>query len=270
MIDTDCHIHTSFSGDCNSDISDIIATARTKQMKVICFTDHMEVGQYEINEETNEKVNHFIFDVDEYLSCIAQYGNGQLMCLGGIELGFGHKQQFSAELIRNLKKFDFVLGASHFVNGLAISSEAYWNFYKGDGVRQYFISVLDNLERFDFIDAYAHLDAIARYGNRSDVYTEQRVLIQKILNVIIQREVALEINTSGYKYGLSNTHPSFDILRTYYDLGGRMITIGSDAHHPIDIAGRYKELEKALFQIGFTEYVVFKNRKPIWKKISYD
>ena len=40
----------------------------------------------------------------------------------------------------------------------------------------------------------------------------------------------IELNTGGFKYGLGHPNPCEDIIKRYKELGGEIITLGSDAH----------------------------------------
>ena len=88
-------------------------------------------------------------------------------------------------------------------------------------------------------------------------------MITPILQELIRRNKCLEVNTAGLKYGLGHPNPEEDVLRRYRELGGRRITIGSDAHKPEHIAWEFQKTEKILLNLGFTHYTVFQNRIPL-------
>ena len=69
------------------------------------------------------------------------------------------------------------------------------------------------------------------------------------------------LNTAGYKYGFLQPHPALAILRRYYALGGRLLTIGADAHRPEHIAFAFDRTEAALRSVGFTGYCIFESRR---------
>ena len=136
-------------------------------------------------------------------------------------------------------------------------------------LREYFALVRNMIEACD-IDVVCHLTCplryiILKYGRTVDtaLFYPQ---IEDILKLIIKKELALEINTSGFSRNgnaKSILMPSEDIIRMYFDLGGRKITLGSDAHSPERVANRFDDAAEILKRIGFKSYYYFKNRKAI-------
>ena len=103
-----------------------------------------------------------------------------------------------------------------------------------------------------------------RYGpNRNREYTYRRYAdhIDPILHRLIDRGKCLELNTGGLKYGLGEPNPCREVLKRYHDLGGELITIGSDAHAPEHIAYDFATAETILKETGFRYYTVFRERK---------
>ena len=86
--------------------------------------------------------------------------------------------------------------------------------------------------------------------------------IDSILKKIINKGKALEINTAGLKYGLGFAHPKKEILERYRELGGELITIGSDAHIAGHLAYDFEIVCEQLKNLGYKYYHIYKNRKP--------
>ena len=132
-----------------------------------------------------------------------------------------------------------------------------------DGIKKYFETTLENISIFSDFDTLGHLDYIVRYAPDTSEYIPEDYfdIIDEILKIIINKNIALEVNTSALKttYGIINPHP--DILRRYRGLGGELITIGSDAHEPRYLAFGFDILTNLLTDIGFSSYVTFKNRQ---------
>ena len=87
-------------------------------------------------------------------------------------------------------------------------------------------------------------------------------IIDAILERIIKLDKALEINTAAFRKGMGAPNPAPSIIKRYHELGGKLITIGADAHEPSDIAADFNRLPDLLKDCGFNEFVVYKNRKP--------
>lgn len=139
-----------------------------------------------------------------------------------------------------------------------------------EGYRIYFENLKKTVENFDNCDVYGHLDFVVRYGNFKNKvlrYEDYKDIIDEILTIIISKGKGIELNTSGLRYKLNSMHPSREILKRYYELGGRIITVGSDAHVAKDLCADFDEAIKELKEIGFKEITTFKNRKPSFIKI---
>jgi histidinol-phosphatase (PHP family) len=88
-----------------------------------------------------------------------------------------------------------------------------------------------------------------------------------ILKAVIQKGKGIEVNTAGYAYNLNSPHPGFDILKRYKELGGTILTLGSDAHTPQIIGGKFPFVLQKLVSLGFEHITYFEKRKPIFIKI---
>ena len=112
-----------------------------------------------------------------------------------------------------------------------------------------------------------HLDYLIRYippycGNKDYVFKEYREVIDEIFKLLIVKNKALEINTAGLIKGLPCFHPKLEVLKRYFELGGELITIGSDGHSPDKIATEFAKTEELLKSINVPGYYVYKNRNP--------
>ena len=161
--------------------------------------------------------------------------------------------------------FDFAIASSHLVGDLDPYQNAYWeNKTEQEAMNMYFQSILDNIKAFTDFDVYGHIDYAIRYApnkNKKFSYLDYKDIIDEVLKRIIYIGKGIEVNTSGYKYGLGVPHPHTDILRRYKELGGELITIGSDGHKPDHLAYDFNVIEEHLLSIGYKYYTVFKNRK---------
>ena len=87
------------------------------------------------------------------------------------------------------------------------------------------------------------------------------------MKTLIEKGKGIEINTSGYRYGLGHTHPQFELVKRYKELGGEIITVGSDAHVPEDISKDFDKAYKMLEEAGFKYLTLFTDKKPEFVKI---
>ena len=258
----DTHIHTWFSGDCDTDPEAMILACKEKGLQGICITDHHD-DDYMNNSE------RFLLDFDRYMPYIQALSHkyeGTFSICVGVEVGLQPQLREKLKALTKKYPFDFIVGSSHMVNGIDPFDKSY--FYgktEDEAYEEYFRSIYENVAALDEFDVYGHLDFVVRYGpNTNQYYSYQKYadIIDEGLRVLIQKGKGIEINTSGFKYRLGHPHPTEDIIRRYRELGGEIITIGSDAHIPDHVAYDFHKVPEILKNAGFRYYTVFKERRP--------
>lgn len=257
-------------------------------LEEICFTDHVDYGIKKDWEEGNiewrggDGVNYddsqkdplANVDYPAYFEKIGRmkekYGE-RIRIRQGLEFGI---QTITISRYEKLwerygGKLDFVLLSMHQIN-----NKEFWNqeFQKGKSQKEYneeyYEEILRVIKRFRHYSVLAHLDLIVRY-DREGVYPFSRVkdIIDEILRTAIADGKGIELNTSSWHYGLSDTQPSKEILRLYRDLGGRILTIGSDAHTTKFLGDHIKEAQQILKETGFTEICTFEGMEPVFHRL---
>lgn len=266
----DQHMHSTFSGDAKDSMETMIKSAIDKGLTRICFTEHQDlVFPYIPGEE-----GMFDLNTDSYLYEIigmrSKY-EGQIKIGFGVELGMQLEAVRENAIYAKSHEFDMIIASQHIVDGL---DPYYPQYYEGKTEEEayglYFTRIYENMLRFSNFDVLGHLDYIVRYGaNKDDNYKYEiyKDTIDKILRFLIDNEKALEINTAGLRKGTKDLHPTRDILKAYHDMGGELITIGSDAHCGSDIASDFDKAEEALKECGFKYYCIYENRIAEFKKI---
>ncbi len=155
---------------------------------------------------------------------------------------------------------------------MAMDSGFFEGYTRKEAYLRYFEEVLQNIKLYDNeFDVYGHLDYVVRYGGYAEKridYQEFREILDEILIQLIKKDKGIEINTSGIRYGLGNPHPNIDIVKRYKELGGKIITIGSDAHKVEDFAKDFDIAYDLLKEAGFDEIAIFHHRKPDFIKIK--
>ena len=272
MITIDTHLHTSFSSDSETPMEEMILQGIRLGMKTLCFTEHFD-PDYPDNPEGLD----FLVDFDSYygtfLSLKEKY-NSRIELLHGIEVGV--QSQLGPELDSFYQKygsrFDFIINSCHIVDGMDPYDGIYFQqFPVKDGLRHYFESILTNLKIFPHFQSAGHLDYISRYipGAAPDfIYNEYQDILDEILLYLIENDKALEINTAGWKSGLTWPNPHIDILKRYRELGGTLITIGSDAHKPEHMAYDFGKLPELLRSVGFESCVIYRKQQAFCIPIS--
>lgn len=263
----DTHMHSQFSGDSSSPLDSMINASIERGLAGICFTDHLDI-------DYPDDPDLFLLDLPNYYASVMANQKmyaGRLPVLFGIELGLQPHLAALHQDILSQYPFDFVIGSSHVVHGM----DPYFpKFYEGRdekaAYREYFESILENLDAFHDFDVYGHIDYVVRYGptkNENYDWTEYEEIINEILKKLIQLGKGIEINTGGFKYGLGHPNPTEDIIRRYKELGGEIITLGADAHSTEHVGFDFEKLPHILKNAGFEYYTVFRQRKPEFLKL---
>ncbi len=268
----DMHLHSTFSADAKATPEEQIRQAIAFGLDGMCFTDHCDYDYPDNPDGTPAK--NWVLDIPPYLEkireCKYQYiGEVEICC--GIELGLQpHLAGDLNTLLRNTP-FDFVIGSSHLAHGRDVYFSQYFEGRsEREAYEEYFTSILENLEVFEDFDVYGHLDYVVRYGpNRNENYSYAAYadLLDEILKKLIWLGKGLELNTAGFKYGLGHPHPTEDVLRRYRELGGEIITTGSDAHEAKHLAFEFDKAAAILKDCGFEYYTVFRDRNPAFVRL---
>ncbi|GKX29142.1 phosphoesterase [Vallitalea longa] len=234
----------------------------------LCFTDHYDYDYPSTPE--------LAFDIDlpnyhkSFLQLKAKYKN-QIKLLFGIEVGLQpHIYDITKQTIDSYP-FDFVIASTHVVDRLDPYFGSYYeNKTKKEAYSRYLEDIYHNVTHYDDYNVYGHLDYIIRYGHYDDkklYYHDHKEVIDKILSRIIETGHGIELNTSGYRKNFNEPHPNIDIIKRYRQLGGEIITIGSDAHYPEHLAYNFDIAYEVLHDCGFKYFTVFEKRKPDYIKI---
>ena len=286
MIKTDHHMHTDASLDSSSSIEDMIKQAIKIGLTEICITDHTDfaliddVNNWGLNDKQKSwvkplangktcEITKIEFDqyIDNYKRLAALYKN-KITVLMGTEIGLCNAS-YNAIITHAAKyPFDFIIASQHSAAkyDICLNREAYFlNRCKGDAYASHLEEVIRNIRTFDCFDVLGHLDYIIRYAPFKDrdmhvhKFDDQ---LRLLLRTLVEKGKGIEINTSGFRYGLGRAHPSIEILQLFRKLGGEIITIGSDAHKPEDIGSHFTKAKEILHAAGFKAYTKFAQRKP--------
>jgi histidinol-phosphatase (PHP family) len=262
----DYHFHTNFSGDSETPVREQLDQAIQLGMKSLCVTDHHD---YDVDSPID-----FTLDLDRYFEAMLglreEYKN-RLDLRIGIELGLQtHLEEYFKDLVSSYP-LDFVIGSTHFVNGKDVS---YSEFFQGrtekEAYLHYFQVTLDNVKSVSTYDVAGHLDYIVRYGpNKASFYRYHTYqdIIDEILKAIIEKGKGIECNTAGFRRGIHQSNPGQEVLKRYKELGGEIITIGSDAHISKDLGADFIKAKELLRLVGFDYYTEFKERRPEFKPL---
>ena len=285
----DYHLHSEFSDDSRERMENQIRRAIELGLDEMCFTDHVDYGIKKDWREGNiewrggDAMSSGTDEMDplanvnypEYFAKIDRMREtfkGRIVIRKGLEFGI---QTITVPQYQKLyetwkDQLDFVLLSMHQVNNLEFWTQ---DFQRGKTQQEYneeyYREIYEVMKIFKDYSVLAHLDLIVRY-DKEGVYPFEKVkdMIAEILKLAIEDGKGIELNTSSWKYGLKDTQPSRAILKLYKDLGGKIITAGSDAHVTKQLADHLDEGYRILKEeIGFTEICTFDHMKPVFHSL---
>ncbi len=257
---TDMHTHTAFSADGVDGAKKMLAAAREKGVGFYGISDHIEFDQDLLRMPKAEALSYLSFDEEEYFHALRHLQEdyeGVMNVAVGAEFGYTQKEKVQGryELICKKYRPDFIINSVHGGDGLDFAFQAFTEDKK-EVYGAYLALVRKSLDAPYPYDIVGHIGYIARYVPFADKsFRGFEKEIDDILKTIIQKDKILEVNTKTK--GLEQkTLPSEDILKRYFELGGRKVSYGSDAHNTERIAEGRERAVEALKEIGFTYLTV--------------
>lgn len=263
----DMHTHTEYSHDSTQSLDGLCAAELAAGVAGVAVTDHSD-GLY---SHENGDFERLIRSNRCCREAAARWA-GRLEILSGVEIGEELWSPENAAVVRSLADWDVVLASNHCLRmengeylGLGPQDYTVWPQEKLEYFMQRYLEhLILTAERLDY-DILTHIDIPLRYITGRDgriLQQERRAdLVDELLRTVICRGKTLEVNTSGLA-GSWRTMPETDTLRRYYELGGRRISLGSDAHTAANAAAGLRQTAELLRSIGFTGQTVYRRRQP--------
>lgn len=261
MYKVDYHHHSRFSFDGKDCIEDICKVAVEKNLSEICFTEHFDVDPKDVSFGFLDYKKYH----DTVEQCKIKYGN-KLKIRCGLEIGEPHLKAYVNDLKQELAKMklDFIIGSVHNLNSvklrLTMPGKNVKEFYQ-----DYFQEIMEMVKTAD-IDVIGHLDLMKRYAfNEYSNYDfiDFEEIIRVILQTAIERNIGIEINTSGLRNSVKEIYPKKEIVKLYRELGGEIVTIGSDSHSCKDTFSGCEVGYEMLTELGYKYIYTFEERKSI-------
>ena len=259
----DFHMHSCLSFDSEASPEAMAKAAIQNGLREICFTDH-----YDHNSNPNLPAK--IFMVEQYRQLYDGFYVPGIAVRKGVEFGLTRWNAPHLKALAALYPFDFVLGSVHFVDGVDPYEPRYW---KNRTVHEAFHAYLEEVYQcvllHDGFDVLGHLTYVCKsvYNpSRGPVPMEDhRELVDEILKLLADKGKGMEVNTSGMDRA-GTFLPGAEYLRRFKELGGNIVTIGSDAHDPIRV-GQYAPQVVQMLKEIFGHVCTFQNRQPIFYKL---
>lgn len=259
----DFHMHTDVSYDGRATAAQMLKAAEEAGLREICFTDHLDYDPLKPD-------NKLTFDTSSYRAAYDSLSHPFVKIRRGMEFGMlsDNMEVLKADLARF--DFDFVLGSVHFVDGFDIYLKDFWKHVTIDYAETRFLEqTLECVQNHDDFDVLGHLTYITKTRanpvKRPVVYEQYRELVDEILSVLAYKGKGIEVNTSGIN--IAGVYlPSSDYLRRFKELGGEIVTVGSDAHDTSRVGQLCREACDIVQEI-FGHVCTFADRKPVFHKV---
>ena len=280
----DCHTHTQFSVDSEADIGLCVKRAAELGLAAYAITDHCECNgwygeeHYSDDEKKLRESFDYAADFEKSVSAVTalkeKYAE-KLNLLCGVELGQILHDTDAAKIVNADKRVDFIIGSVHQVLG---EQDFYFIDYEKltmdeiyDLLERYFREVYE-LSRTDLFDVVGHITYCLRYmkqrnGIEADISRYDDIIAETFRN-LAQNGKGIEINTSGLRQGFGDCFPNLKYVKLFRDMGGEIITIGSDSHTVEDIAANSADGTGIARAAGFTRAAYFRKRKPYFTDIT--
>lgn len=273
----DCHTHTEISPDSDAKLSDMLASAQNAGLAAYAVTDHIELcrwypqGYYKSKPRNEEDFYDYAqrwersMEQNSLAKCLCPAGM-HFVC--GIELGEPDADFGLAESLYKDKRLDFTIASLHELQG---KLDFYFLDYARENVEalleRYFHDLLA-IAKHGWYDVLGHITYPLRYiegdaGIPVDM-AKYRDCIAEIFKVAIAEGKGIELNTSGYRQTYGKPFPDAELLRLYKDLGGKILSLGSDAHKPADVAGGIAEGAVLAQACGFDKVCFFDRHEPMF------
>ena len=259
----DSHTHSKNSSDAFDSVHDICSSALHKGLLGICITDHFDcnaigtLGDYNTIRQSYE-------DVLKAREAFA----GKLTISRGIELGQPLENEAAAKEVLSIGSYDFILGSMHNNPG---EEDFYLMDYSEpkvvirDLLNRYFVELKNHVSS-GYFDVLGHLTYPIRHiwgKHRIPVRLEEyQEGIDEVLRTLALTGKGMEINTSSIRQGMGFTMPTVQIVKRFRELGGEIITTGSDAHRQQDVGGALDMGMEVAKEAGFKYIAFFRERKP--------
>ncbi len=267
----DYHVHSVVSFDAQAKMEECARAAAEKGLEEICFTEHYDEDYPYDDGQSGCDFELYHEEIER-----ARQSVPQLAVKAGIEIGLMPSILGVAAAFVKSYPFDFVIASQHVIEG---KDPWYGDFFTGRTVREsqriYLEETYRNISRFDDFDVIGHIGYPDKYLKVQTVELEDPIpftyedfpqLIDAILLSAITRGKGIEVNTSYYPV-LGNPVPHPSILRRYAQLGGEIVTMGSDAHQAKEVGQHFEEAIELLKECGLNYVCTFEGRKPVFHRL---
>lgn len=262
----DCHIHSRFSADSVMNATEACKKAVQAGLSGIAFTDHLDIDYPETDVFNKIDFEHYCRFMDD----LKEKEKDRLKVLKGIEIGIQPNVIDESSKIVRSHDFDYVLASIHILDGIDPYKKVYYESKtKIEAYEKYLREILFMVRNFNDFDNVGHFEYIIRnacYDDRTMKYDDHIGVFDEIFKALINKGKGFEINTGSFrdKPGIVTAGYDIAVLKRYKELGGEIVSLGSDAHNTEYIGYKFGFFKDLLLEAGFRYETYFEKRKPVY------
>lgn len=261
----DYHTHTCYSEDSEAPVDAMIMAAIDNGVSELAITDHYDPDYPDPNFE-------FIPDFPEYHKMLLEKQEeyrDRIKIVKGIEIGLQRGDTLDkCREVAETFPYDFIIGSFHCFDGYDLYTADYSVMNEKEVLPNFYRCMYDCLKAYKDYDIVGHFNVIDRYVPFELDYKDSMDICEAVIKMMVEDGKGMEINTSSFRYGMGDrTHAASEFLAMYREMGGEMVTIGSDAHKPSDMAADWDRAADILRSHGFRYLATYENRKPKMVKL---
>ncbi|MDM8536791.1 histidinol-phosphatase [Desulfobacterales bacterium HSG17] len=254
----DYHTHTALCNHARGTPLDYIHAAMEKGLSQICFLDHLTFAEDFRNSMQPAEVPLYFHMIQELKHAFT----GQIQVKVGMEVDYNPEQLDLCLSILEPFDWDVIAASVHYIGGLNFVSRRSRAELVGWGEDKILESYLDKVEALlegDWFDFVCHLDVFKKFGAPFPHTLPPQ--INRILDLMAEKNIALELNTSGMRHAAGQYYPDSVILREAHRRGVKAV-LGSDAHTSDEVGFQWKEALVKLKRAGFDHIQGYSKRVP--------
>ncbi len=258
----DYHVHTRLCNHAEGVMSDFVLRAIEIGLKEICFLDHLTLQDQgkELSMTPGEVPMYF-----QAVQVLKKKFADRIDVKAGLEIDFSETHADMAADIVNTYSFDVIGGSVHFPEGFdVVRRSSTWGNkgdYTDEDVNRVYSRYYETMSRmldYDYFDILCHFDLAKKFGRKPSRSFDNEII--EILRKVKQKDLTLELNTSGYAHPAGESYPAPDIIKKCSDFGIRFV-LGSDAHDPKSVGRYFDKAIRLLEEAGCKKIVSFSGRK---------
>ena len=250
----DYHVHTSLCNHASGTMEAYIRQGIAAGLSEICFLDHLTL------HERGRHMSMAPSDVPLYYQTIRRLGQtykNDIQVKAGLEIDYDPENLSEIKKIIQPYDFDVIGGSVHFIDKMNIVSSKDTKLREQetiDVICADYLFLMEEMIENMAIDIICHLDITKKFGRRPSAAVKEK--FEDVLSKIRYKNLAVELNTSGFNHAANEFYPDPDLLKKCFENNIR-VTLGSDAHAPGQVARHFDEAMALLRETGYGAVTAF-------------